>query len=486
MRMSWVRIRVARSDWWASRIVVSVTRTRVSPRIHSATASGPFASRRALGPSDRTPPGSGPGPGPGPAGRARGLRVGGRPGASRHLRMAVDGDLGDVAEQPARPIARAREGQQRRVVVDEAGRDPAVPERLVADEALEERDVGRDPPDPELPEGAPHAADRARPGGRPHGDLLEERVVVPGDDRARVGGPAVEADPEPGRHAVGGDPAVVGDEAVEGVLGRDPALHRVPPEHDVLLRRAGGVRPVPDVRSLRDADLGPDEVHPGHLLGHGVLDLDAGVHLDEVEAAGVLVVQELHRPRVEVVRLARDGERVADKLLALRRAEPGGRGALHDLLVAPLHRAVALEEMDDAAVRVGEHLDLEVPGPPDEPLEVDVVLAEGGGRLAPRREEGRLEGVRTLDDPHPAPAPAPARLEDPGEADLAGTTSRAAAGSAGRASVAGTVGTPAAAAMARAETLSPSRRRVSGRGPMNATPAAAHASANSGDSDRNP
>ena len=69
---------------------------------------------------------------------------------------------------------------------------------------------------------------------------------------------------------------------------------------------------------------------------------------------------------------------------------------------------------------------------------------------------------------------------------MARTTSRAAPGSAGRASVAGTVGTPAAAAMARAETLSPSRRRVSGRGPMKAIPAAAQASANSGDSERNP
>ena len=63
---------------------------------------------------------------------------------------------------------------------------------------------------------------------------------------------------------------------------------------------------------------------------------------------------------------------------------------------------------------------------------------------------------------------------------------RAAAGSAGSTPVAGTVGTPAAVAMARADTLSPSRRKVSGRGPMKAIPAAAHVSASSGDSERKP
>ena len=101
------------------------------------------------------------------------------------------------------------------------------------------------------------------------------------------------------------------------------------------------------------------------------------------------------------------------------RSAAGGWSALHDLLVAPLHGAVALEEVDDPAVGVREHLDLEVAGPPDEPFEVDVVLAEGGGRLAPRREQGRLEPFRPLDDPHAAPPPAPARLDDPGKADRA-------------------------------------------------------------------
>ena len=52
--------------------------------------------------------------------------------------------------------------------------------------------------------------------------------------------------------------------------------------------------------------------------------------------------------------------------------------------------------------------------------------------------------------------------------------------------MAGTVGTPAVAAMARADTLSPSLRSVSGRGPMKTMPCAAQARAKSGDSERKP
>ena len=46
-------------------------------------------------------------------------------------------------------------------------------------------------------------------------------------------------------------------------------------------------------------ELQPDEVRPGDHLGHGVFHLEAGVHLDEVEAA-LLVHQELHGAGVHV------------------------------------------------------------------------------------------------------------------------------------------------------------------------------------------
>jgi hypothetical protein len=46
----------------------------------------------------------------------------------------------------------------------------------------------------------------------------------------------------------------------------------------------------------RDADLLADQIEAGDHLGDRVLDLDARVHLDEVEVARAGVHQELHVP----------------------------------------------------------------------------------------------------------------------------------------------------------------------------------------------
>ncbi len=49
--MSKLRMRVASSDWWASRMVVSVTSTRRCSRIHAAKPCGPSLSNSCLAPS---------------------------------------------------------------------------------------------------------------------------------------------------------------------------------------------------------------------------------------------------------------------------------------------------------------------------------------------------------------------------------------------------------------------------------------------------
>ena len=69
------------------------------------------------------------------------------------------------------------------------------------------------------------------------------------------------------------------------------------------------------------------------------------------------------------------------------------RGAFLDqLLMPPLHRAIAFPEMDDVAVRVGQHLHLDVPGMLDVFFEVDVGVAEGGLGLGLGLLQGRLQG----------------------------------------------------------------------------------------------
>jgi hypothetical protein len=78
--------------------------------------------------------------------------------------------------------------------------------------------------------------------------------------------------------------------------------------------RAGGLG---QALALGDQDLRAHDVDAGDLLGHGVLDLHAGVHLDEVEGAGVHIHQELDRARALVVHVLADLLAQKADLLAL-------------------------------------------------------------------------------------------------------------------------------------------------------------------------
>ena len=51
---------------------------------------------------------------------------------------------------------------------------------------------------------------------------------------------------------------------------------------------------------VEDVDLRLDDVDAGHLLGDGVLDLDARIDLDEIEFPGVGVLQELYGAGADV------------------------------------------------------------------------------------------------------------------------------------------------------------------------------------------
>ena len=92
---------------------------------------------------------------------------------------------------------------------------------------------------------------------------------------------------------------------------------------------------------------------------------------DELDGAGADVADRLGR-----LTAAR-----ADRL-ARRRVHAGRGGFLDHLLVAALQRAVALEQVDDVAVAVAEHLHLDVARAGDVFLDQHAVVAEGGRRLA--------------------------------------------------------------------------------------------------------
>ena len=203
------------------------------------------------------------------------------------------------------------------------------------------------------------------------------------------------------------------------VLGGDAALQRRAAQVQVLLVQAELGEGLPG----RDPHLRLHEVDVGDLLGHGVLDLDARVHLDEDVLARALprrVEQELDRAGVDVADRLRERDRVAVHRLPDLLVEVRRRSDLDDLLVPALHRAVALEQVHGLARAVGEDLHLDVPRPHDGLLDEHGRVAERAVRLAHRGLERLAQVVLRVDPPHPAPAAAGDRLREDREADLVG------------------------------------------------------------------
>jgi hypothetical protein len=146
-----------------------------------------------------------------------------------------------------------------------------------------------------------------------------------------------------------------------------------------------------------------------------VLDLQTGVHLQEVELSAL--VQELHCPGVDVpARLGHGHRRFAHGPPDLV-GELGGGALLDELLMAALGGAVALPEPQRLAVGVGEDLHLDVAGPLQVPLQVDLGPAEVRLRLALGRLHrfGHLVGRRHHF--HAPPAPTEGGLDGHGPSD---------------------------------------------------------------------
>ncbi len=192
-----VRMRVASSDWCASRM------RRVGEQ-HALLGEHPL--RELLGPerlelllrAGRRRLGGGTRGGRGAlrrAGRAR-LRVSGWP-------LTIVSPM-----KFSRRVARSRrrgELEQLGRLVDEPGRVVAAREARVHDDLVEEAQVRHHAADAELPQRAVHARDGLLRRGRPRRHLHQQRIVRARDDRAGVRRARIEAHAEAGGTAVGGD-----------------------------------------------------------------------------------------------------------------------------------------------------------------------------------------------------------------------------------------------------------------------------------------
>src|SRR5437762_2405742 len=173
-------------------------------------------------------------------------------------------------------------------------------------------------------------------------DLADQRIVV---GRHVVAGVHVTVDPDAG--AAGRVPQPDrprrGHEGLR-VLGVDAAFQGVTADLHVALA-------IGQPLTRGDQQLRLHEIDAGDELGDGMLDLDARVHLDEVELP--VLIEELHGAGAAVAdRAARLHAPLAHEA-ALARRDAGRWRLLEHLLVAPLHRAVALAEVRSEERRVG-------------------------------------------------------------------------------------------------------------------------------------
>ena len=260
------------------------------------------------------------------------------------------------------------------------------------------------PVDDELVEGAPRPFDRLLAGSPRHDQLGQHRVERAADDVA-LDYAGVDADARTGRGEEPRHDARRGQEVASGVLAVDPELDRV----RVWLRVV-----VAERLPVGDAELLADEVDAGDLLADRVLDLEAGVDLEEGDDA-VLPDEELAGPGADIAGLGQDRLRCAEELRVLLFGEERRGRLLDELLVAALQRAVTRRHHDHGAVLVGQALGLDVAWLVEEPLDEALAAPEGGDRLA----HGRLEQVGDLldgpGDLEAAAATAVGRLDGHGE-----------------------------------------------------------------------
>ncbi len=155
-----------------------------------------------------------------------------------------------------------------------------------------------------------------------------------------------------------------------------------------------------------------------------MLDLQSRVHFHEPDAVRAkplrCVGDELDRPRAFVAHgLGRSHRGAAHRLAGLL-VHAGSRGFLDHLLVAPLERAVALEQVDDIAVAVAEHLHLDMARREDVFLDQHAVVAERARRLALGAFERVVELPGLVDSAHALAAAARNRLDQHWIADRIG------------------------------------------------------------------
>src|SRR2546421_9185764 len=201
-------------------------------------------------------------------------------------------------------------------LLQEGGRVTPARELFGAQDLDRQLTRGRDPSHRKLSQGAERARDRCRTIFVPNRKLAEQGVVERRHRGARLD-EGVQPDTGPQWRPEARDLAGCGREVAGGILGVDPDLDRVAATRCAARRREG--------LTGGDPHLLAHEVDAGHQLRYRMLDLEARVQLNEVEAL-VGPEQELEGPGVAVADRRRGALGGRFQRLARLRREAGRGG----------------------------------------------------------------------------------------------------------------------------------------------------------------
>ncbi len=141
-----------------------------------------------------------------------------------------------------------------------------------------------------------------------------------------------------------------------------------------------------------------------------MLDLDARVHLDEIERLAIHVVEIFERPCPTIRDTFGKPNRSGAKIGAHGIGQRHGWRFFPDLLAAALERAFPLEQMDRTGA-VAENLHFDMTRVTNEGLDIDPVIAEPGPSLVHRRGECGDQLFSGIGDTDTAPATASGSLD---------------------------------------------------------------------------
>ena len=157
-----------------------------------------------------------------------------------------------------------------------------------------------------------------------------------------------------------------------------------------------------------DADLLGYEVYVEHHLGHGVLHLQSGVHLQIVELP--VFVEKLHRAGVAIAAAQSHCYGSLAHRFQNLRLNAWRRGFFYELLVAALRRAVAGAQMHAVAVSVCQNLHFHMARGFEITLQIQLVAPERRQRLTSGRSYGSVNVFPFVDDFHASAAAAESRF----------------------------------------------------------------------------